>query len=137
MGVEPFLLTASLNAILAQRLVRKICEDCKEEIDISPQVLIDLGVPPKEVADYFVYRGVGDGCKRCMGTGYKGRIAVYEVMKISEEIKEFILSGASALELKREAIRQGMKTLRQSALVKLKEGITTIEEVVRNTSKDD
>ncbi len=137
MGVEPFLLTASLNAILAQRLVRKICEDCKEEIDISPQVLIDLGVPPKEVSDYFVYRGVGDGCKRCMGTGYKGRIAVYEVMKISEEIKEFILSGASALELKREAIRQGMKTLRQSALVKLKEGITTIEEVVRNTSKDD
>ena len=137
MGVEPFLLTASLNAILAQRLVRKVCEDCKEDVDVSPQVLIDLGVPPKEVADYVVYRGVGEGCKKCMGTGYKGRIAVYEVMKISEEIKEFILSGASALELKREAVRQGMKTLRQSALIKLREGITTIEEVVRNTSKDD
>jgi type IV pilus assembly protein PilB len=72
-----------------------------------------------------------------MGTGYKGRIAIYEVLKITEEVKEFILSGASALELKREAIRQGMKTLRQSALLKLKQGITTIEEVVRNTSQDD
>jgi len=137
MGVEPFLLTASLNAILAQRLVRKICLDCKEAVDASPQVLIDLGVPPKEVSDYEVYRGSGEDCKTCMGTGYKGRIAIYEALRITEEIKEFILSGASALELKREAIRQGMKTLRQSALLKLKQGITTIEEVVRNTSQDD
>jgi len=137
MGVEPFLLTASLNAVLAQRLVRKICEECKEVVDVSPQVLIDLGVPPKEVSDYVVYRGVGEGCKKCMTTGYKGRTAVYEVMMITEEVKEFILSGASALELKREAIRQGMKTLRQSCLYKLKEGVTTIEEVVRNTSQDD
>jgi type IV pilus assembly protein PilB len=137
MGVEPFLLTASLNAILAQRLVRKICLDCKEAVDASPQVLIDLGVPPKEVSDYEVYRGSGEDCKICMGTGYKGRIAIYEALRITEEIKEFILSGASALELKREAIRQGMKTLRQSALLKLKQGITTIEEVVRNTSQDD
>ena len=137
MGVEPFLLTASLNAILAQRLVRKICLDCKEAVDTSPQVLIDLGVPPKEVSDYEVYRGSGEDCKTCMGTGYKGRIAIYEVLRITEEVKEFILSGASALELKREAMRQGMKTLRQSALLKLKQGITTIEEVVRNTSQDD
>ncbi len=137
MGVEPFLLTASLNAILAQRLVRKVCPDCKEVVDVSPQVLIDLGVSPKEVSDYVVYRGSGENCKTCMGTGYKGRIAIYEVLRITEEIKEFILSGASALELKREAMRQGMKTLRQSALLKLKQGITTIEEVVRNTSQDD
>jgi len=137
MGVEPFLLTASLNAILAQRLVRKVCQDCVEAVDVSPQVLIDLGVPPKEVSDYEVYRGSGENCKACMGTGYKGRIAIYEVFKITEEVKEFILSGASALELKREAVRQGMKTLRQSALLKLKQGITTIEEVVRNTSQDD
>lgn len=137
MGVEPFLLTASLNAILAQRLVRKVCQDCKEAVDVSPQVLIDLGVSPKEVSEYEVYRGSGENCKTCMGTGYKGRIAIYEVLMVTEEIKEFILSGASALELKREAVRQGMKTLRQSALVKLKQGITSIEEVVRNTSQDD
>ncbi|NIT13078.1 MAG: type IV-A pilus assembly ATPase PilB [Candidatus Dadabacteria bacterium] len=137
MGVEPFLLTASLNAILAQRLVRKVCQDCKETVDVSPQVLIDLGVSPKEVSEYEIFRGSGENCKTCMGTGYKGRIAIYEVLRVTEEIKEFILSGASALELKREAIRQGMKTLRQSALIKLKQGITSIEEVVRNTAQDD
>jgi len=136
MGVEPFLVTASLNSIVAQRLMRKVCMDCKEEIEVSPQVLIDLGVSPKEVSDYIIYRGRGDGCKTCLGTGYKGRVAVYEVMTLTEELKEFILSGASALELKREAIRQGMKTLRQSAISKLKQGITTVEEVVRTTSSD-
>ncbi|HXG30322.1 MAG TPA: type IV-A pilus assembly ATPase PilB [Thermodesulfobacteriota bacterium] len=136
MGVEPFLVTASLNSIVAQRLMRKVCMDCKEEIEVPPQVLIDLGVPPKEVSDYVIYRGRGNGCKTCLGTGYKGRVAVYEVMTLTEELKEFILSGASALELKREAIRQGMKTLRQSAISKLKQGITTVEEVVRTTSSD-
>ncbi len=137
MGVEPFLVTASLNSVVAQRLVRVVCPDCKEEVtDLSPQVLIDLGVSPKEVADFIVYKGVGEGCKLCSGTGYKGRMAVYEVMEITEELKEFVLSGASALEIKREAIRQGMKTLRQSALDKLKQGVTTIEEVVRNTTSD-
>jgi type IV pilus assembly protein PilB len=136
MGVEPFLVTASLNSIVAQRLMRKICLDCREELEVSPQVLIDLGVSPKEVSDYIIYKGRGDGCKTCLGTGYKGRLAAYEVMVLTEELKEFILSGASALELKREAIRQGMKTLRQSAISKLKEGITTVEEVVRTTSSD-
>jgi len=137
MGIEPFLVTASLNAIVAQRLVRVVCPECKEEArDVSPQVLIDLGVSPKEVADYIVYRGEGEGCRLCSGTGYKGRLAVYEVMEITEELKEFILSGASALEIKREAIRQGMRTLRQSCLDKLKQGVTTIEEVVRNTASD-
>jgi len=137
MGVEPFLVTASLNAIVAQRLVRVVCPECRAEAEIAPQVLIDLGVPPKEVADYILYKGRGEGCKLCSGTGYKGRLAVFEVMELTEELKEFILSGASSLEIKREAIRQGMRTLRQSALRKLKEGVTTVEEVVRNTAADD
>ena len=137
MGVEPFLVTASLNAIAAQRLVRVVCHECKHETEVAPQVLIDLGVSPKEVADYIVYKGKGEGCKTCSGTGYKGRLAVFEVMELTDELKEFILSGAAALEIKREAIRQGMKTLRQSALLKLKQGITSIEEVVRNTAADD
>ncbi len=137
MGVEPFLVTASLNAIVAQRLVRVVCHDCKQETEVAPQVLIDLGVPPKEVSDYIVYKGKGEGCKTCSGTGYKGRLAVFEVMELTDELKEFILSGASSLEIKREAFRQGMRTLRQSALQKLKNGVTSIEEVVRNTAADD
>ena len=137
MGVEPFLVTASLNAIVAQRLIRVVCSECKAETEIAPQVLIDLGVPPKEVTDYILYKGRGEGCKLCSGTGYKGRLAVFEVMELTEELKEFILSGASSLEIKREGIRQGMRTLRQSALRKLKEGVTTVEEVVRNTAADD
>lgn len=136
MGVEPFLVTSSLNAIVAQRLVRKVCPTCSEKVEVAPQVLIDLGVPPKEVSEYEVYKGKGEGCKTCIGTGYKGRVAVYEVMPITEELKEFILSGASSLEIKREAMRQGMKTLRKSVLEKLKLGITTTEEVVRNTAPD-
>ncbi|MFI5322248.1 MAG: type IV-A pilus assembly ATPase PilB [Thermodesulfobacteriota bacterium] len=136
MGVEPFLVTASLNAIVAQRLVRVVCPDCRHETEVAPQVLIDLGVPPKEVADYVIYKGRGEDCKLCSGTGYKGRLAVFEVMELNDEIKEFILSGASAMEIKREAIRQGMRTLRQSALQTLKQGVTSIEEVVRNTAAD-
>lgn len=136
MGIEPFLVTASLNAVVAQRLMRKVCTVCKEEVKVSPQILIDLGVPPKEVSEYKVYKGKGDNCKTCLGTGYKGRIAVYEVMVLTEELKEFVLSGASVLELKREAIKQGMKTLRHSALLKLKHGVSTVEEVVRNTAPD-
>jgi type IV pilus assembly protein PilB len=114
-----------------------VCHECKQETEVAPQVLIDLGVPPKEVSDYIVYKGKGEGCKTCSGTGYKGRLAVFEVMELTDELKEFILSGASSLEIKREGIRQGMRTLRQSALQKLKSGITSIEEVVRNTAADD
>ena len=136
MGVEPFLVTASLNAVVAQRLIRKICPDCMEKLNVAPQVLIDLGVSPQEVDDYEIFKGRGEGCRTCNGTGYKGRIAVYEVMTVTEELKEFILSGASALEIKREAMRQGMRTLRQSVLGKLKQGLTTTEEVVRNTAAD-
>ncbi len=134
MGVEPFLVASSVNCIMAQRLCRKICTNCKEKIDVPPQALIDIGVPPDEVNEFQVQKG--RGCKVCSDTGYKGRIAMYEVLDCSEEIRELILNGASSAEIKREGMRQGMKTLRQSALGKLKDGVTTMEEVVRTTIGD-
>ncbi len=134
MGIEPFLVASSVNLIGAQRLCRKICKECREPIEVPEQVLIDLGVSPNDLKDFTVYRGAG--CGACNNTGYKGRIAVYEIMFFNDEIAEFILNGASTLELKREAIRQGMRTLRMSALKKLGEGMTTIDEVVRTTSAD-
>jgi type IV pilus assembly protein PilB len=132
--VEPFLVASSLNCVVAQRLARKICSDCSDEEESSPQTLIDVGVPPEEAAKIKVFRGAG--CPLCSNTGYRGRIAIYEVMLVGEEIKEFVLNGASAAEIKREAIRLGMKTLRQSALTKLSEGVTTIEEVLRVSASD-
>ena len=134
MGIEPFLVASSVNAIGAQRLLRKNCAECKVQITVPKQSLIDLGVPPDDAENYVIKRG--QGCKVCNGTGYKGRIAVYEIMIFNDELKEFVLNGASTLELKREAIRQGMKTLRMSALTKLKEGMTSIDEVVRVTAAD-
>jgi type IV pilus assembly protein PilB len=134
MGIEPFLVASSVNLIGAQRLVRKLCSDCKEPIEVPEPVLIDLGVPPDDCADFQVMRGAG--CRTCNNTGYKGRIAVYEIMIMTDELSEFVLNGASTLELKREAIRQGMKTLRMSALTKLGEGMTSMEEVVRATAPD-
>ncbi len=134
MGVEPFLVASSVNLIAAQRLVRKLCKDCREPIEVPEQVLIDLGVPPQDVPNYQLMRG--KGCGTCNNTGYKGRIAVYEIMFLNDELAEFILNGASTLELKREAIRQGLRTLRMSALKKLGEGQTSIEEVVRATASD-
>jgi len=134
MGVEPFLVASSVNLILAQRLVRKICPECKEPVDVNPQVLIDMGMDPELAKDTVVYKGVG--CYHCNETGYKGRIAVYEVMMLYEELKDMILNGASAAELKREAIRLGMKTMRMSGLDKIRQGVTTPEEVVRVTAAD-
>ncbi len=134
MGIEPFLVASSVNLIGAQRLVRKLCADCREPLDVPDQVLIDLGVPPDDCAEFQVMRGAG--CRTCNNTGYKGRIAVYEIMVMTDELAEFVLNGASTLELKREAIRQGMKTLRMSALSKLAEGQTSMEEVVRATAPD-
>jgi type IV pilus assembly protein PilB len=134
MGIEPFLVASSVNLIGAQRLVRKLCTECKEPIEVPRQVLIDLGVRPEDVESYKLMRG--KGCGNCNGTGYRGRIAVYEIMVMSDELREFILNGASTLELKREAVRQGMKTLRMSALSKLAEGQTSVEEVVRATAQD-
>jgi len=134
MGIEPFLVSSSVNLIAAQRLVRKLCMDCKEPIQVPEQTLIDMGASPEELASFNVHHG--QGCRTCNGTGHKGRIAVYEIMTCSDEVGEFILNGASTLELKREAIRQGMKTLRMSALTKLAEGMTSMKEVVRATAPD-
>ncbi|MEC7242383.1 MAG: type IV-A pilus assembly ATPase PilB [Myxococcota bacterium] len=134
MGIEPFLVASSVNLIGAQRLVRKLCQDCKTPVDIPDETLVEIGVPPENVEGFQAMRGAG--CRNCNNTGYKGRIAVYEIMIFNEEIREFVLNGASTMELKREAIRQGMKTLRMSALGKLEEGLTSLEEVVRATAPD-
>jgi len=134
MGIEPFLVAASVILIGAQRLVRKNCLECLEPIDVPTQALLDLGIHPDEVDEYSVQRG--SGCRTCAGSGYKGRIAIYEIMTMSEDLREFILNGASTLELKREAVRQGMQTLRMSALNKLKDGKTSLDEVVRMTTED-
>ncbi len=136
MGVEPFLVASAVNAIAAQRLLRKNCKDCAAPIDVPRQALLDLQVTPEDLdsGEFQVMRGTG--CGTCNGTGYKGRVATYEIMVFNEEVKEFILNGASTLELKREAIRNGMRTLRMSALKHLGEGKTSIEEVVRSTAAD-
>jgi type IV pilus assembly protein PilB len=135
MGTEPFLLTSSINIILAQRLVRKICDQCKEPIEIKPEVLVNLGIDAAEVgAGFPTYHG--RGCNNCGGTGYRGRLAVYEVMVMREELKEMILKAASAMELKREAVKLGMSTLRMSALQKVREGLTTVDETIRVTDND-
>lgn len=134
MGIEPFLITSSINLILAQRLIRKICRECKEETNVSPKVLAALGVPPDEIDGIRVFRG--KGCQFCNGTGYKGRIGLYEVMPVVDELKELILSRASNFDLKKKAISLGMKTLRQAGITKIKEGMTTIEEVLRSTIDD-
>ena len=134
MGVEPFLISSAVILILAQRLIRKICMDCREPLKVHPQLLIDLGVPPDEVKSLTIYKG--KGCPICNNTGYKGRLGLYEVMPMKEEVKELVLSRASASEVKKEAIRLGMKTLRQSGILKIKNGLTTIEEVLRSTMDD-
>ena len=135
MGVETFLLTSSINLILAQRLVRKICDKCKEPIEVKPEVLINLGVDTADIgAGFATFHG--RGCNNCGGTGYRGRLAIYEVMVMHEAIKELILKGASAMELKREAVKLGMSTLRMSALQKVRDGMTTVDETIRVTDTD-
>lgn len=135
MGVEPFLLTSSVNLIAAQRLVRKICSGCKEPVEVSPDALINIGVDPAEVSMGFPTFH-GKGCPNCNQTGYKGRVALYEVMVMHEGLKELVIRGASAADLKREAVKLGMSTLRMSAIQKVRDGLTTIEETVRVTDSD-
>ncbi|NOZ24644.1 MAG: type IV-A pilus assembly ATPase PilB [Nitrospirae bacterium] len=134
MGIEPFLVSSSVILMLAQRLARKICTQCKVEEKISESALLKLGFTEEEVKDVKVFKG--KGCPECNNSGYKGRVALYEVMPVKDEIKELILEGASAQELKKLAIRLGMKTLRRSGLNKIKAGITSIEEVLRVTFGD-
>jgi type IV pilus assembly protein PilB len=131
MGIEPFLVATSVNLICAQRLVRRICKECIEEIHMPAQALIDVGFTPQEAASLRLKKG--RGCVNCNNTDYRGRVGLYEVMEISDEIRELILSGASAIELRRKALEEGMISLRKSGLIKIREGLTSIEEVVRET----
>jgi len=135
MGIEPFLVASAVNLITAQRLGRRVCSECKEVEDIPKQALIDAGVPPEEADEYVCYRG--KGCTTCNNTGYKGRVGIYQVMPMFEEIREMVLAGGNTAEIKRESMRLGVKTMRQSALTKLKEGATSFEEVLRCTVADD
>ncbi|MFL6207496.1 MAG: type IV-A pilus assembly ATPase PilB [Pyrinomonadaceae bacterium] len=131
MGIEPFLVATSVNLIQAQRLIRRVCSECKEAVHTPPEALVEIGFTAEESQTLKMYKG--RGCTKCNNTGYKGRVGLYEVMEITDDIRELILIGASALELRKRAIENGMVTLRQSGLVKIKNGITTIEEVVRET----
>jgi type IV pilus assembly protein PilB len=136
MGIESFLVTSSVNIVMAQRLGRRICVKCKETVDVSVEELLKLGIKESQIADgHQIYQG--KGCEICNGTGYKGRIAFYEVMNMSDPIKEAVLNGASSMELKELAIQLGMSTMRMSANRRLLEGVTTIAEVLRNTAPDD
>jgi type IV pilus assembly protein PilB len=131
MGIEPFLVATSVNLICAQRLVRRICANCKEPLEIPEQALLDAGYRPDEVKRTTIYHG--KGCSVCNKNGYKGRVGLYEVMEINDELRELILVGASALELKKKALDTGMITLRRSGLIKAALGQTTLEEVLRET----
>ncbi len=134
MGVEPFLITASVNLVLAQRLARRICGECKEQITVDPQVLFDLGATPEQATPGKIYKG--KGCDKCNGSGYKGRVALYEVMRFNDSLKELVLQGASTAELKAAAIKAGMVTLRMSGISKVIDGVTTPEEILRVTMSD-
>jgi type IV pilus assembly protein PilB len=134
MGIEPFLVSASVILIAAQRLARKVCQECKEEEEIPIPALVQLGFSEEEARTVKCYKG--RGCHTCSNSGYKGRIALYEIMPLRDELKEMVLEGASADELKRTAIRLGMKTLRMSGLSKIKSGMTSVEEVVKVTFGD-
>ncbi|MBI4716080.1 MAG: type IV-A pilus assembly ATPase PilB, partial [Nitrospirae bacterium] len=134
MGVEPFLVASSLVLILAQRLARRICRECKAEDPVSLQALTAAGFPEAEAVQVKHFRG--KGCSNCNNTGYRGRVALYEVMPVGEELKELILEGASPTEIKKRAIALGMNTLRMSGLAKLKEGVTTLDEILRTTFGD-
>ena len=131
MGIEPFLVATSVNCICAQRLVRRICSGCTEDVETPPQTLIQVGFAPDEIKTLHIKRG--RGCERCNNTGYKGRVGLFEVLLFTDEIRDMILSGASSIELKRKAIEEGMVSLRMSGLQKIREGATSLEEVLRET----
>ncbi len=134
MGIEPFLVTASLNAIVAQRLCRRLCPDCKKPAEVEDQALLEAGIAAEEIGTFQVMGPAG--CKTCNDRGYKGRVAVYEVMPLWDGLKELVIQGCSAAELKQEAIRLGFRTLRMSALNKVKLGVTSLSEAIGNTAPD-
>jgi type IV pilus assembly protein PilB len=131
MGIEPFLVASSTNLVVAQRLVRRICASCKEPYEVPHQALLNIGFAKDELKSLQLFRG--RGCDTCSGTGYKGRVGLYEVMEIDDEVKELILSGGSAYELREKAVENGMVTLRGSGLQKIRNGVTSIDEVMRET----
>ena len=134
MGIEPFLVVAALNVIVAQRLCRKICINCREEKKVGVDELIACGFAPASAEKIKVFQG--KGCEICNNTGYKGRVAIYEVLSVTPKVRELILRNASADDLKKQAIRDGMKTLRMCALTKVAQGLTTLEEAVSNSASD-
>ncbi len=134
MGVEPFLVSGCLNIVVAQRLCRKICTVCKIKMGVNINELISCGISSKIASKITIYKG--KGCESCSNTGYKGRIAIYEVLRITSKLKQVILQAPSAEELKKYAIKDGMKTLRMSALTKVVEGLITLEEAVMNSGSD-
>jgi type IV pilus assembly protein PilB len=131
MGIEPFLVSSSVNLICAQRLVRRVCAECAQPMPVPPQALAKAGFGAEDARTVVPMKGAG--CDKCNATGYKGRVGLYEVMDISESLKELVLVGASSQELKRKAVEEGLVTLRQSGLEKVKAGVTTMEEVLRET----
>ena len=131
MGIEPFLVATSVHLVLAQRLVRRICSFCKEPVEAPVSALVNAGFTEREARTLKLFKG--RGCEQCGDTGYKGRCGLYEVMVVDDDLRELILSGASSLELREKAIENGMITLRGSGLQKIRDGVTTIEEVVRET----
>jgi type IV pilus assembly protein PilB len=131
MGIEPFLVATSVQLIAAQRLARRICAQCKEAVEVQPQALLNVGFKKDEIGTFTVYKG--RGCEKCNNTGYKGRVGLIEVMAIDDDIRELILSGGTAIDIKKKAAEIGMISLRRSGLIKIKDGVTTIEEVVRET----
>ncbi len=135
MGIEPFLVSSAVNLITAQRLGRRICQECKVPDDIPKETLQQAGVAEADLAEFVSYKG--EGCATCNQTGYKGRVGYYQVMPMFEELREMILAGANTAELKRESMQLGVKSMRQAALTKLEEGITSFEEVLRCTIADD
>jgi len=131
MGIEPFLVATSVNLIQAQRLIRRVCKDCKQEHSTPPEALMEVGFSAADAGTLKTFKG--KGCSTCNNTGYKGRIGLYEVMEVNDDIRELILIGASSLELRKKAVEDGMITLRESGLQKVRAGVTTLEEVVRET----
>jgi len=131
MGIEPFLVATSVNLIQAQRLIRRICKDCRRDNPMPPEALMEVGFTAEDARALKTFKG--KGCSTCNNTGYKGRIGLYEVMEVNDDIRELILIGASSLELRKKAIEDGMITLRESGLQKVRAGVTTLEEVVRET----
>jgi type IV pilus assembly protein PilB len=133
MGIEPFLVSSAVRLIVAQRLVRRLCAKCKKEVEVPAKTLIDVGFSPEEAKKTKLFGP--QGCELCSNTGYKGRIALFEVLELDEEVKEMVILGSTTSEIRKKAKVKGMLTLRESGIEKIKQGITSIEEVLRQTTR--